>query len=536
MKAYTFKSVSHQSIISLVLAVSLASVLTPAALFARTITVTNTRDSGTGSLSDAISLANLSGDSSVINFDISKRDPGYNKYTHSWCIMVSDDLPIITVPLIIDGYTQREAVTNTNQADQPDNASIKIELCGPGLTADDPLDGRRGLLLGGGSDGSQIKGLSITNFPVGVEIQSNNSCVKGCFLGVAPDGETHIPNSISVLVACGSDGACIGTASVSDRNVIGGLGFQRDPNGNTSYPCPPHPISGAVTILGSNTSVQQTTVGLTATGTAALPTPPTTPTPPVAGVAVVQTTNTTIGTPTPTPVVPTPPVTPSAAPATTPVATVTIASFPTANVVTQSTTAAVLQNVQVGTANTGLTAPSNPDATVLGGFSFAAALRLTETSLESQPSLLVTGCLVSGTTGTGWQLGQPGEAPVANVQFVNNRIGTDKTGAQPLPNGGHGVHVVNAQDTMMSGNLIQYNKMHGVFLEGSLRTTIVDSSLNFNGLDGVNVADPTDGTESPANAMLAIIGDPANQCISSCIDGTCTCYQVDACGNKICCS
>jgi parallel beta-helix repeat protein len=500
------------------------------ALSARHITVTNTADSGKGSLRDALLLANESGDSSRIDFCISKKDHGYNRCTHSWCIKVNSDLPVITVPLVIDGYSQKGALTNSNQANQPDNAQIKIGLCGPGLHDSDPLDDQRGLIFGPGSDGSQLKGLSITNFPVGVEIQSNNSCVKGCFLGVDVDGVTHKPNTISVLVACGADGTCIGTDTPADRNVIGGLGYKRIEGSSPKYPCPVHEMSGAVTILGSHTTVQQATVGLTAEGTAPLQTPPTAPTPPVAGIADIQTTNTVIGTPTP----PTPPVDPSPAPATVPIATVAIAAFPT-NVVSQSPSSTMVFNTLQGTTNTGLPVdfPSGGASSVL---IFKSVLGPTENVMRNREvfPFIMTGCLISGQKGgSGIQIGRPQDEPIENVLIINCRIGTDITGTQPIPNDKHGIHIANAEDTLIHDALINHNGENGIHLEGSLRTIIADSTLSSNGKNGLRFK-PTPAATSSSSKVI-IIGPQANECICVCEDDNCCCYKIDSNGNKVCC-
>lgn len=505
---------------------------------ARTITVTNTFDSGKGSFRDALLLANESGDTSVIEFCLKKKDPGYDACTHSWCIKPCSALPVITVPLTIDGYTQRGALTNSNQADQPDNACIKIELCGPGLNSSDPLDDLRGLLFGPGSDGSQVKGLAIGDFPVGVEIQSNNSCVRGCFLGVGVDGTTPKHNTISVLVACGADGTCIGTEKPCDRNVIGGLGYKRIAGSSPKYPCPVHEESGAVTILGStNTTVQQTTVGLTAQGDTPIATPPTLPTPPVMGIALVETTGTTIGTPAPDPVPvqqPAPPV-PSPVPATVVIPTFTVAAFPTNVGVEGTTSFAVFSSVQSGTDILG---NSMQVQTPLSAFSFAGVFGRSATGKaavvdESQNTILITDSLFSGASESGILIGRAGEQPMANVKIVRTRIGTDRTGMVPVPNGKHGIHIANAVNATVNETLVHFNGEHGVFLEQSVRTNINNSSLSFNGKDGINLnAASAKSDDQPK--PLTIVGAQANDCTCVCSD-TCCCFKLDGNGVRICC-
>jgi hypothetical protein len=520
--------------VSVTILLSVGMLLSICNLSARCITVTSTADAGKGTLRDAIELANESGDPSRIDFCISKRDHGYNVCTNSWCIKLCSDLPVITVPLIIDGYSQRGALTNSNQANQPDNAHIKIALCGPGLNDTDPLDDRRGLIFGEGSDGSQVKGLSITDFPVGVEIQSHNSCVRGCFLGVDVDGVTHKPNTISVLVACTADGTCIGTDTPADRNVIGGLGYKRIEGSNPKYPCPVHETSGAVTIMGSNTTVQQATVGLTAEGTTPLVTPSSAPTQPVLGIADIQTTNTTIGTPTPTAT----PVDPTPVPAAAPIATVTVAAFPT-NVVSQSPTNTTVINTLIGTTNSGIELPSFSGGGPLSVFSFAGLFggvaRKGLTPDETKPPFSMVNCVLAGQTeGTGIQIGRLQDEPMKNVRIINCRIGTDLTGTQPIPNGKHGIYIAHAADTLIKGNVIHYNGVHGIHLEQSAKTNIEDSSVSYNGEDGINFVG-FGGPEDDYPNTLDLIGAHINTCTCVCSHDNCCCYKIDSNGTKVCC-
>src|SRR5205085_5901194 len=84
-------------------------------------TVTNTNDSGMGSLRQAILDANSMG-GGTINFNI----PGTG--VHSISPMTA--LPTITQPVTIDGYTQPGSSQNTNPPTEPINAVILIELSG----------------------------------------------------------------------------------------------------------------------------------------------------------------------------------------------------------------------------------------------------------------------------------------------------------------------------------------------------------------------------------------------------------------------
>src|SRR5215471_7608095 len=84
-------------------------------------TVTNTNDSGTGSLRQAITDANSMG-GGTINFNIT----GSGVHTISPLTV----LPTITQTVTIDGYSQPGSSANTNPPTQGLNAVILIELSG----------------------------------------------------------------------------------------------------------------------------------------------------------------------------------------------------------------------------------------------------------------------------------------------------------------------------------------------------------------------------------------------------------------------
>src|SRR5215210_352697 len=85
-----------------------------------TFTVTNTDDSGAGSLRQAILDANATTGADVIDFDI----PGTGVHT----IAPNTELPSITEQVTIDGYSQPGAQPNTKAVGT--DADLKIELSG----------------------------------------------------------------------------------------------------------------------------------------------------------------------------------------------------------------------------------------------------------------------------------------------------------------------------------------------------------------------------------------------------------------------
>src|SRR5438105_5790153 len=115
----------------------------PQAHAAVTFTVTNTNDSGAGSLRQAILDANANPGTDMISFNI----PGGGSHV----ITPASALPTITDPVEIDGYTQAGASPNTLL--DGDNAVLLIEL-----------------------NGSNIGGFTLTP---GLQINASNCEVRG---------------------------------------------------------------------------------------------------------------------------------------------------------------------------------------------------------------------------------------------------------------------------------------------------------------------------------------------------------------------
>ncbi|HET6594678.1 MAG TPA: PxKF domain-containing protein [Anaerolineales bacterium] len=170
--------------------------------------VTNTNDSGAGSLRQAILSANSTPNSlngpDEIHFNI----PSEGAST----ISPVSELPAITEPVIIDGYTQPDASPNTLATG--DNADIRVELNG------DACDGAcaQGLLISSG--GSTIRGLAIHgNFNNGIEVNETGSTVAGNFFGLRADGTANGVIASGVYINNSSNNVVGGNAP-ADRNVI----------------------------------------------------------------------------------------------------------------------------------------------------------------------------------------------------------------------------------------------------------------------------------------------------------------------------
>jgi hypothetical protein len=168
--------------------------------------VTNTNDSGPGSLRQAILDANANGDGNYISFDIPGPGP------HS--IAPTSALPDVNTATVIDGYTQPGSAVNTNGPGLPGNAVIMVEL--NGMAAGVGWDGLR--LMGG----SVVRGLAVNfcNF-AGIRMAGDGNTVAGCYLGTDVTGTLDYGNVAYGVVSTGANNV-IGGRTPDARNVICG--------------------------------------------------------------------------------------------------------------------------------------------------------------------------------------------------------------------------------------------------------------------------------------------------------------------------
>jgi hypothetical protein len=179
---------------------------------ADTFTVTNTLSSGAGSLHDAILQADSAFGTNIIAFNI----PDSGVHT----IALTNPLPDITQPVIIDGYTQPGASPNTLAIG--DNAVILIKIDGGSLSPVLRLCNSSLCGEAGSSDGSTIRGLCLVAAGGGTvfDIHSHTNLFAGNFIGVDADGATLAGSGTPIFVGFGTSGNAIGSASPADRNVI----------------------------------------------------------------------------------------------------------------------------------------------------------------------------------------------------------------------------------------------------------------------------------------------------------------------------
>ena len=216
--------------------------------------VSNTNDSGLGSLRSALDFAN-SKPGTTISFRIPPSDAGFKNGV--WQIRLRQPLPPITAArTIIDGNTQTSAASNTNRR------GPEILLDGSALPTSSGV-GADGLQIR--SFGCGIRGLIISGFGgSGVDMSgtvASGNTLQGNYIGTDPTGTLKASNGTSVLqsagvrIAGGAHDNLIGGAGTSARNVIAGNTFD----------------GVLITGAGSNNNrVQSNYIGTNANGSSAL--------------------------------------------------------------------------------------------------------------------------------------------------------------------------------------------------------------------------------------------------------------------------
>ena len=153
-----------------------------------TFVVTNTNDSGPGSLRQAILDANADAIADEIDFNI----PGVNFHI----IRPLSPLPVIRQPVTIDGYTQPG--TKANTLSFGDDAVLLVELRELGLQVEAP--------------NCILRGLIVEN----VSIYQDNNIIAGCFIGT---NAAVFGRNGGLTIGWGKNNLIGGTAP-ADRNII----------------------------------------------------------------------------------------------------------------------------------------------------------------------------------------------------------------------------------------------------------------------------------------------------------------------------
>ncbi len=415
----------------------LAGILAAAQGGAATFTVINTNDSGAGSLRQAILDANATMGLDTIAFDI----PGTGVHT----ISPASNLPSVTSPVIIDGYTQPGSSPNTLTVG--DDAVLQIEIdgtstIGTGIRINAP-------------GGSTVRGLVInrcTASAVRLD-QSNDNVIEGNFIGVDSTGLTLSGASAWLTFLAGSSNNRVGGTTPAARNVIAG---------NVG--------AGGSTLLielSDDNLVQGNYIGVNAAGVAALPT--TTD----ITLKLSSSSGNVIG---------------GTAPG-------------AGNVIFGQGAAVYLNNVSTIVPSTNNTIQGNffgTDATGTvgqGGNGIIVQTSIAGSSNTIGGSAPGAGNLISG-MGVGIQITGTG-----NWIIQGNRIGTDASGTGPVPNN-LGIQVANPAATGQiggidpgEGNTIAFNGGSGIEVKpGNLNWPIRGNSMFSNGSLGIdleNLAGPS---------------------------------------------
>lgn len=177
--------------------------------------VTNTQDSGPGSLRAAIYFA-IDHPGTTITFNIPTSDPGFSNSVFN--IQPTYAFPSMANAMIIDGTTEP---TNSN----PNGPEIVLN----GALSTLPDVFANGLRMAGTN--CAVQGLVINGFnDNGIAIEGSNAVgnlVAGCYIGTDASGTTSRSNLIyGILIDGGAHSNTIGGTTVNARNVISGSAFQ----------------------------------------------------------------------------------------------------------------------------------------------------------------------------------------------------------------------------------------------------------------------------------------------------------------------
>ena len=173
--------------------------------------VSSTSDSGTGSLRSAILGANAHG-SGLITFDLGT---GCGPHT----ITLDSPLPAITVPVIINGYTQAGALEN--DLDIGTDAKFCVILESGNATVTKALQ-----ISTGAGDGASlfVEGLAFSAFSEAAIAlgAGSGSAIIGNRFGGSVGSHQLAPNGAGIRLDANSHDTTVGGLDAADRNIISG--------------------------------------------------------------------------------------------------------------------------------------------------------------------------------------------------------------------------------------------------------------------------------------------------------------------------
>ncbi len=208
--------------------------------------VTNTQDSGSGSLRAAIYYA-VDHPGTTITFQIPTTDPGFDGSVFT--IRPTDRLPGLPDNTTLDGTSQTTFVGDTNVSGPEIVLSGALSLM-PDITYE-------GLIVADAN--CTVKGIVVNGFGrtgIALNSGSHHNTVRGCYAGTDSAGTTAIPNGYSGIgIWNGAHDNTIGGPAPEDRNVV---------SGNAQH--------GIIIDSGANANlVTGNYMGLNARGTTAVP-------------------------------------------------------------------------------------------------------------------------------------------------------------------------------------------------------------------------------------------------------------------------
>jgi hypothetical protein len=435
--------------------------LVAASAGANEFVVTNTDDSGAGSLRQAILDANALPDTDTIRFAL----PGSGPFTIT---VPNADLPAISAPVVIDGYTQAGAHPNT-QAVGDDAVPLVV------LTTPNSAFATVGLQVTGG--GSTVRGLVVNGFSTAIQLSSaGGNTIAGNFFGTDPGGVVAVMSTAahtgSGMLVDGSSDNVIGGNAPAARNLIVG---------------PTLAIDGGAT----RNLVAGNLIGTDRGGAVALGDP-------------IGSDTVSIGDTMPSP-----------------------GNTVTGNVIAGSAAAAirikandnVVQGNRIGTTAAGDAALGNAfDGIIVDQGAMGNTIGGTTAGAAN---------VLSGNHGSGIIIA--GASAGNTVQ--GNFIGTDATGTMPLGNDEDGVTIVGmATDNTIggtapgAGNVIAFNGGDGVHLAdlGTVADAILGNAIHDNAGLGINLVPPLGGMGPPPNDLQPspILTLAAGGCGTTAVEGT----------------